>query len=93
MVRCCGLTQHYFLEVRFHLSPFGSRFEDPFNWIFFEDPFIWIFLWCIIQDIVFWILSQAAGPRHGLPTSGSVTTRVTESQPPFLQSYLALVCT
>jgi hypothetical protein len=32
-----------FLEVRFLLSPFGSRFEDPFNWIFFEDPFIWIF--------------------------------------------------
>ena len=38
----------------------------------------------------FWILLHSAGPRHGLPNSGSVT-RVTESQPPFLQSYLALV--
>jgi len=71
MVRCCGLTQHYFLEVRFHLSPFGSRFEDPFIGYFCGALF----------RILFWIL-LSSGPRHGPPTSGSVT-QVTESQPPF----------
>ena len=79
-----------FLKVRFLLSPFGSRFEDPFNWIILRihsDGY----LSCAIQGIVFgYCYTRSAGPRHGLPNSGSVT-RVTESQPPFLQSYLALV--
>ena len=46
MVRCCGLTQHYFLEVRFHLSPFGSRFEDPFLDIFVEHYSGFCFGYC-----------------------------------------------